>query len=130
MTERRLTSTRWFYVSRRELRVITILAVVVLLCLGALYLAQSMSGKGGVSVKDRWDILPETARININTAASYELRLLPGIGPKTASAILEYRQTHGQFARLEDLTKIKGIGPKTLEDIRPHAMCAPVEQAR
>jgi len=129
VSESGLTSTRWFHVSRRELWVLVILAVLVLLCLGGLRLRERIFGRESLSVEKKWDLPPETARVNINTAPGYELRLLPGIGPKAASAIIEYRQTHGQFARLEDLVEIKGIGPKTVERIRPYAMCAPVEAA-
>ncbi len=57
-------------------------------------------------------------RININTASMGELATLHGVGAKTAHAIIEYRQTHGAFASIDDLTKVKGIGVKTLEKNR------------
>lgn len=58
-------------------------------------------------------------RININTATSSELELLPGIGPAMASRIIEYRKTNGRFRTVEDLDEVKGIGPRTLEKLRP-----------
>lgn len=63
--------------------------------------------------------LPSEKSININTAKSAELQKLPGIGPKTAQNILDYRETSGPFLKLEQLTKVKRIGPKTLQKISP-----------
>ena len=58
------------------------------------------------------------SRININTATSQELQTLRGIGPAMAQRIIEYRQTSGGFSTVDDLTNVKGIGEKTLEEIR------------
>ncbi|MBA2848549.1 helix-hairpin-helix domain-containing protein [Thermosulfuriphilus ammonigenes] len=59
------------------------------------------------------------AGTNLNTASAAELELLPGIGPKTAQAIVEYRKAHGPFKSIDELLKVKGIGSKKLEKIRP-----------
>ncbi len=56
--------------------------------------------------------------IHINTATAAELQLLPGIGPVLAQKIIEYRDSHGPFARAEDLLNVSGIGPSTLEAIQ------------
>ena len=48
--------------------------------------------------------------ININTADQAELDSLPGVGPSTAAAILEYRSQVGSFQSIEDVKKVKGIG--------------------
>jgi competence protein ComEA len=56
--------------------------------------------------------------ININTAESWLLDALPGIGPTTANAIVAYRETSGPYRTLDDLLKVKGIGPSTLDKIR------------
>ncbi len=58
--------------------------------------------------------------IDINKASVEELDTLPGIGPKTAQAIVEYRETQGKFASVEDLLQVRGIGPKKLAAILPH----------
>jgi competence protein ComEA len=58
--------------------------------------------------------------VNINTADAGQLSLLPGIGPKTADSIVAYRSSAGPFASIDDLAKVKGIGAKTLEKLRPH----------
>ena len=59
------------------------------------------------------------AAINVNTAPVAELISLPGIGPKKAQAIILYREAHGPFQTVDDLIQVKGIGPKTLEKLRP-----------
>lgn len=59
------------------------------------------------------------ATINVNTANQKELEAVKGIGPAKAKAILDYRAKHGPFKSIDDLDKVKGIGKKTLDEIRP-----------
>jgi competence protein ComEA len=62
-----------------------------------------------------------TTLININTAGETELEDLPGVGPVTAAAIIDYRTQNGSYAAVDDLIDVSGIGPSTLEQIRPFA---------
>lgn len=61
---------------------------------------------------------PASTLININTASEQELQRLNGVGPAIAKRIVEYRQTHGAFSRVEDIVNVRGIGSKTLEKFR------------
>jgi len=56
--------------------------------------------------------------INLNTASKTDLMSLSGIGPKTAENIILFRQDHGDFQSVEDLTNVKMIGIKTLDRLR------------
>lgn len=58
-------------------------------------------------------------KININEASVEQLIRLPGIGNKTANAILELRASIGRFSKPEDLLKVKGIGKTKLDRIKP-----------
>jgi len=59
-----------------------------------------------------------SARISLGTATLEQLDTLPGIGPVTAQAIIDHRTEHGPFTSVDDLLDVKGIGEKTLADIR------------
>ena len=62
-------------------------------------------------------IQPGEEPINVNTATADELQRLPSVGPVTAQAIIAARM-NAPFQTLQDLDKVKGIGPKTLEKLR------------
>ena len=56
--------------------------------------------------------------LNINTATEAQLEALDGIGETKARAIVEYRESRGDFASVEQLTRVDGIGDATLDKIR------------
>jgi competence protein ComEA len=58
--------------------------------------------------------------VNLNSADQIALETIPGIGPVTATAILAYRTEVGQFDSIEQLLEVTGIGPATLESMRPY----------
>lgn len=60
---------------------------------------------------------PKGQAVNINTASEQDLEGLPGIGPTTAQAIIDYREANGPFATIDDLSKIPGMGPETMKKL-------------
>ena len=58
--------------------------------------------------------------INVNTAKKDELIFLPNVGPVTAERIIRFREDFGVFKSIDDLTRVKGIGPKTLDKLRKY----------
>ncbi len=63
-------------------------------------------------------------RIDVNSAPAIELTLLPGIGPSLADAIVASRQTDGPFAAVDDLQRVRGIGPAKVAGLRDYAVAA------
>lgn len=59
-------------------------------------------------------------KINLNTAPADSLELIPGIGPVYAERITGYRETHGKFKSVKDITRVNGIGPKRLKEIEKY----------
>lgn len=70
----------------------------------------------------RWDAAAErlapSGPVALNRATVAELVELPGIGPSLAARIVADRQARGPFLRVEDLQRIRGIGPKLVERLR------------
>ena len=61
-----------------------------------------------------------TGIVNINSADQAALETIPDVGPVTAAAIIAYREEVGGFTSVDELLEVDGIGPATLETIRPH----------
>jgi competence protein ComEA len=58
-----------------------------------------------------------TAKVNLNTASVEQLTTLPGVGPKLAARIVEYRQKSGSFRSTQELMNVKGIGERNFSKI-------------
>ena len=65
-----------------------------------------------------------TAMINLNTATATQLEELPGIGARTATRIVEYRQKNGPFKKIEELMNVQGVGEKSFLKLRPQITVA------
>jgi competence protein ComEA len=59
-------------------------------------------------------------KVNINQASATQIALLPRIGEKVAERVLDYRKSHGPFARPEGLMEVKGIGEKMFLTLKPY----------
>ena len=57
--------------------------------------------------------------VELNTATAAELRTLPRVGERTAERIIEYREEHGGFEKIEDLMNVRGIGERTFLRLKP-----------
>ena len=83
--------------------VLTLAALIGLACLGP---ALAADGAG------------DSAKVDVNRASMEQLQSLPGVGPVLAGRILEYREKHGPFQRIEDLMNVRGIGEKSFLKLR------------
>lgn len=74
-------------------------------------------------------MVPVWAAVDLNSATEAQLQQLPGIGPTRAKAIVEDRNQHGPFASVEDLGRVKGIGEKTIVELKPLVTVAPTSKS-
>lgn len=74
---------------------------------------------GGVRLAQMSESLVFGLPIDVNTASADALEAIPGIGPSLSAAILADRDQNGPFDRIEDLDRVRGIGPATLEKLQP-----------
>jgi comEA protein len=79
------------------------------------------AGRGTAEVIDVVEDESYAQRIDVNTAGSAELQLLPGIGPALAERIMQDREANGPFSSVDDLMRVKGIGPRTVARLRDMA---------
>jgi comEA protein len=79
---------------------------------------KSLDGKKKKKSKKGEDLKEKS--ININTASMEQLILLPGVGESTAEKIMAYRKEKGGFKKIEDIMKVKGIGTKKFEKLKPY----------
>lgn len=69
---------------------------------------------------DRAAPLSADFQVDLNKAAWPEFAQIPGLGEVLSQRIVAYRDEHGLFAAIDDVQRIRGIGPKTLEALRPY----------
>ncbi|WHX47765.1 ComEA family DNA-binding protein [Paenibacillus woosongensis] len=80
----------------------------------------SDSSAAAVPLQPSAEPSPQDGLVSINTANSSQLQTIPGIGEKKAQAIIDYRNQHGSFNSLSDLKKVKGIGEKVFQKLKPY----------
>ncbi|WP_197530961.1 ComEA family DNA-binding protein [Bythopirellula polymerisocia] len=76
---------------------------------------------------DRADPLEARFLVDINRADWPEMIQLPGLGETMARRIISDRQQRGPFHSVEQLDRVNGIGPRTMERLRPYLMPIPVD---
>jgi len=111
-------SPRWLL--RRADQAALAASVVVALAATIGWWAVQGGWRGRLIEIDRADPLSARFEVDINKADWPELMQLPGVGVTLAHRIVESRKTSGPFADQDDLRRVRGIGPKTLERIRPY----------
>lgn len=92
--------------------------------------AAAVSGTPVASLADQPATAPGPKRshqglLDLNRATEQDFDALPGIGPRLAERIMEYRQSVGAFHTLDELRDVKGIGSKKFERIRPLVTVTP-----
>ncbi len=104
--------------------IVSVLIILVLMG-GAFYAARVSDNSPKVvysaSLEEVAAEANEPLLVNINTADVEELDELPEVGPSTAQEIVDHRQANGLFRTVGDLEAVSGIGPKTIEKIKPFA---------
>jgi competence protein ComEA len=109
---------RWFLRRADQAAVAALVAAALAAMAG--WWASHGGWRGGQIEIDRAEPLAARFEVDINAADWPELLLLPGVGPTLAHRIVDSRQAAGPFADHEDLRRVRGIGPKTLEQLRPY----------
>ena len=110
-------------VTKSEIILLAVTAVFVALVMVLHFSLKSGPGSGGYTVRtwrteDPSGEQPEP--VDLNTADEAALQQLPGIGPALAERIVADRTANGPYATVDDLTRVSGIGEKTVETIRPY----------
>lgn len=104
---------------RFDQAIVAALGMLALVSVAGYWMAQG-GMRGRLIEIDRAPRQTATFQLDINAAQWPEFSVLPGIGEALARRIVESRDAEGPFADVEDLRRVRGIGPKTLEQVRPY----------
>ena len=99
-----------------------VLAATLALCIGIVAVAGIDAAAAAGERQDRATV------VDLNRAGAEELTAVPGIGATMALRIVEWRDEHGPFRRVEDLMKVKGIGEKSFQKMRPYVRVSQVSK--
>ncbi len=105
-------------ITQADRLVVTVLVIASLVLMAAHWALLSGWGTQPIEI----DRIPRTAvgfRLDLNTTNWVELTQLEGIGPKLAQRIIADRERNGPFAEVEDLDRVRGIGPRTIARLKP-----------
>ncbi len=125
-TDRESEPPRWpvFFLHRRDQAVAALFLALALFAIGSHWTWQAAHRRRLIEI-DR--VEPELAdfKVDINAADWPEVALMPGIGEVLAKRIVTDRETNGPFQDHADLRRVRGIGPKTLDGMRPYLVPMP-----
>ena len=108
----------WLWLNKRD-QVFVGVFVAIFLALSGYHWA-TLGGWGMRPIEiERLPARQYDFRIDINSASWVEWTQIEGIGETTAQKIITDREANGPFRKIDDLLRVKGIGPKTLEKMRP-----------
>ncbi len=94
--------------------------VLAAVCAGFLFMALHGHAVAEPNASALQSAEPEQQEtVELNTATAAELQTLPRVGERTAQRIIEYREEHGGFRKIEDLMNVRGIGERTFLRLRP-----------
>jgi competence protein ComEA len=114
-----VSETSWLTVPQQ--RLIAILVVAAQVGIATWWLAKG-GLTGGLVRIDQASPLECQSQLNINECDWPELTLLPGISETMGRRIIRNREEQGDFRQLEDLRRVRGIGPKKLAQLRPYLL--------
>jgi competence protein ComEA len=108
----------------RDQPAVAVLAAGALVLLAATWWRHGGS-RGGVVDIDRAEPLVAKFQVDVNKANWPELIQLPGVGQTLAQRMITEREEHGAFRDMDDLRRVRGVGPRTLERIKPYLLPIP-----
>jgi competence protein ComEA len=111
-------------ITRGDRLVIAVLVAASLVLMAAHWTRLSGWGTRPIEI-DRIPRTPVGFRLDLNTTNWVELSQLEGIGPTLAQRIIADRKQNGPFADVEDLVRVRGIGPKTIVRLKPWLTVGP-----
>lgn len=98
-------------------------SLILVICLSLMLLSwgmRSMRQERMIDIERPFERRKVELVIDVNHATWPELTLLPEISETMARRIVEYREIQGRFETLEDLKHVRGIGPRTFEQVQPY----------
>ena len=126
--ETRPRDARWRPLLRRaDQAVVAVLILFALVGMGVYWFVQG-GPRGDLIEIDRADPLTARYLVDINKAEWFEFAELPDVGETLARRIVESRAAAGPFKDQSDLRRVRGIGPLTLEKMKPYLMPMPDQE--
>ena len=104
---------------RMDQAAVAALVMVAIVSIGLYWLVQGGASDRLIEI-DRASPRAVQFQLDVNEAGWPELTVLPAIGETLARRIVESREAEGPFVDLDELQRVRGIGPKTLEQMRPY----------